>query len=315
MLATTKQWQTFWEDIIPLTSINETPVHHAMLALSTAYEGKFLNTDVDKATQRQISQAIQTSMVQPISINGMLILCRLLAAISQSAGDWKTAMIHLQHGWRVLFEAVKTDQVNPSLGRLLGPIFLCASTHAIKPVDDALALAASYRDSILKLDCIRSIFARDFSALNWKAIKSSAVRTSIMLSWSNMTRALCALVCPSLSDRESGSEPGIIPVSVVSAQLHVQNELLEINDLHLETGLLTCELAENLEQLHEGSTLSFEFAERLRCLTENFLVNAFLLDANADVGMFWSENHSADCDIDVHLLRLNADKSTCHSSK
>lgn len=315
VLATTKQWSSFWETMVPCTSIYDSSIHHAMLALSMAWESKFLAVDHSRLVRQQTSLAIRSTVSQTNSTYNVLVLCRLLAAVSQCEGDWQTTMIHLRHGWRVLIEGVRSGELDPSVVQLFGPTFLSASKHTFDQLDELPHIQSTLQEPFRKLEAIRSRFSKKMAIVDWTEIQSDGVRNTIVVSWSLMTRSICSLVYPTKSAQTSPIHASARSIIEVKLKLEADQQTLTLGELCIESGLLFHKLAHALCAKDKEDSVIYEHLQRLRIVVENFLVQVMELNPTVEVDVFWYQEQSLGCDIDRHLLHPSLHEPSPDSGK
>lgn len=295
VLATTRQWHSFWQTTVPHASTEDNSIYHAMIALSAAYESKASGIDRNAEVTSHVNLALRSLRSQPISTNNMLILCRLLASTSQCTRDWKMAMTHLQHGWKILKEAVGGRQIDPDIAQLLGPTFLCASWDQISGKDIVRNTHPDIQRVCHCLEAVRLRFVATLSLLNLRTIESSR-KTLILLSWSIMTRASCSMICLDSSLHPVKQTSTFI--RDIKAKLLREGALLALDELQTISDVTFQRVAAFLRSGDKSAMSWIQMKIELQRLVENFLVQAAEVNPTLEVSTFWHAETGISCDID-----------------
>lgn len=302
VLGTTQQWRSFWETLVPDLSSYDSSVYHAMVALSAVFESKVSGTDHSIMVMHQVNLAVRAAYSQSVCTCNMLILCRLLASISQCTGDRKMAVNHLQHGWKILVSAIGDCQLDPNIMRLLAPTFLCASRERVSSLFNPL-LGNLYAQS--KIECLESIrldFLKTLSLLDPTRIESRQ-KSFLVACWNVMTQASSCLVFPDTSSLVS--DDGIFTVHEMEKSLREAEELLNLEQLQ-QSSASTFRLLEMFIQCGSNSSCSWgRMQQCLELFVQNFLVQVAEIQPNIRTGPFWYDDQDMPCAIEEFSKSLH----------
>jgi len=206
--------------------------------------------------------------------------------------------MHLRHGWNILIQAIRDDQINPADAQLLAPTFLRASSGEVSHLIGKNRRDTDWHRSVDCLENIRSQFMNGVSSSEWTNIDSSKKRF-LTASWSVMTQAMCSLICHNNSSSPTEGEDRSI--RIIKSDLETSGALLNPDELQKGSNCVGRDLKAYLRKPINDSKAWLVVKSRIQQIVENFLVQAAELQPNMRIGRLWLDDSSLVCDIDRYL--------------
>ncbi|KIW88990.1 uncharacterized protein Z519_10474 [Cladophialophora bantiana CBS 173.52] len=309
LLSSTRRWHHFWRFIIPQAAWENPSVHHGMVAAAATFDSYLSGADHTALILEQRAQAIRAFTYRPPSWDVALIVCRLFSSMAQCNEDFKTAMVHMKSGEKMLREAIQNGQTRSEIVRLMDATFMGLSVDANNDVNVIKRFPPAKRRAFLKLKNMGSDYARLLRRITQEHHRVIETPTLGFLSIASttMNQAISSTMYPDIL--VFSGDDGIVPAAEIRTQLAREDSVLSLDDMTKMYPSLFCGLEEYFEAQGVARVAPMpsslgDLKKRLKAFVDNYVVRALEIEPRMMAGMFWLDDEAIPgCLMDNHLGR------------